>query len=117
MVWHLSNLERYVALCILKNFVTSPHTPSLSFSPLPSLPLTPLEPPEESNEFILFTNRVGIRRVSLDVPELVSVPLPVYNLSVAAGLAWDLDINSLFWADKLIYVANINVSGHRIPSL
>ncbi|KAL5505916.1 hypothetical protein EMCRGX_G007461 [Ephydatia muelleri] len=68
---------------------------------------------QESNEFILFTNRVGIRRVSLDVPELVSVPLPVYNLSVAAGLAWDLDINSLFWADKLIYVANINGSNQR----
>eukprot|EP00731_Ephydatia_muelleri_P033713 Em0036g17a len=55
---------------------------------------------QDISTFILFTHRVGIRRLSLDTPELISVPLPVYNLSVAGGLAWDLPINSLFWADR-----------------
>eukprot|EP00731_Ephydatia_muelleri_P038885 Em0967g1a len=68
---------------------------------------------QDISTFILFTHRDGIRRLSLDTPELVSVPLPVYNLSVAGGLAWDLVTNSLFWADRFIYVANINGSNQR----
>ena len=67
--------------------------------------------PSDISTFVLFTHRIGIRRLSLDTPELISVPLPVYNLSVAGGLAWDLPSNSLFWADKSIYVANLNVRG------
>eukprot|EP00731_Ephydatia_muelleri_P035209 Em0105g7a len=69
---------------------------------------------QDINTFVLFTHRIGIRRLSLDTSELISVPLPVYNLSVAGGLAWDLPSNSLFWADRSkIYVANLNGSNQR----
>ena len=68
----------------------------------------------DMNTFIVYTCRHGIGCISLDIPELVSVPLSVYNLSAAAGLDWDLPTNSLFWADTLIYVANLNVSYNTV---
>ena len=63
--------------------------------------------------FILFARRDEIFRISLDVPELIDVRLPLANLTGASGLDWDSRSDKFFWTDVLqdtINSANSNVS-------
>ena len=63
--------------------------------------------------FLLFARRTEIFRVSLDVPELIDVPLPLANLSGATGLDWDDETDRIFWTDlspDTINSANSDVS-------
>ena len=63
--------------------------------------------------FILFARRDEIFRISLDVPELIDVRLPLVNLTGASGLDWDSGSDKFFWTDVLqdtINSANSNVS-------
>ena len=63
--------------------------------------------------FILFARRDEIFRISLDVPELIDVRLPLVNLTGASGLDWDEQTDKIFWTDVLqdtINSANSNVS-------
>ena len=63
--------------------------------------------------FILFARRDEIFRISLDVPELIDVRLPLTNLTGAGGLDWDDGTDKIYWTDLLqdtISSANSNVS-------
>lgn len=63
--------------------------------------------------FLLFTRRDNMYRISLDVPELIDVRLPLVNLSGATGLSWDDKTGRIFWSDTLqdtINSANYDVS-------
>ena len=63
--------------------------------------------------FILFARRDEIFRISLDIPELIDVRLPLVNLTGASGLDWDDKSDKIFWTDVLqdtISSANSNVS-------
>ena len=63
--------------------------------------------------FILFARRDEIFRISLDIPELIDVRLPLVNLTGASGLDWDDKTDKIFWTDVLqdtINSANSNVS-------
>ena len=63
--------------------------------------------------FILFARRDEIFRMSLDIPELIDVRLPLGNLTGASGLDWDDQTDRIFWTDVLqdtINSANSNVS-------
>ena len=63
--------------------------------------------------FILFARLTDIRRVSLDVPQLIDVTLPLHNLSRALAVDWDSETNQIYWSDvayDTISVAKIDVS-------
>ena len=67
----------------------------------------------ELENFILFARRDEIFRISLDVPELIDVRLPLTNLTGAGGLDWDDGTDKIYWTDLLqdtISSANSNVS-------
>ena len=73
-----------------------------------------------SENFILFARRDEIFRISLDVPELIDIRLPLDNLTGASGLDWDDRSDKIFWTDVLqdtINSANSNVSCNCIKSL
>ena len=63
--------------------------------------------------FVLFARRDEIFRISLDVPELIDVRLPLDNLTGASDLDWDDRSDKIFWTDVLqdtINSANSNAS-------
>ena len=67
----------------------------------------------ELENFILVARRDEIFRISLDVPELIDVYLPLTNLSGASGLDWDDGTDKIYWTDlrqDTINSANSNVS-------
>ena len=63
--------------------------------------------------FVLFAHLTDIRRISLDVPQLIDVILPLSNLSRASAIDWDSETNQIYWSDvayDTISVAKIDVS-------
>lgn len=61
----------------------------------------------------MFARRYDIQRVSLDVDDLVSVVLPLENLTGATALDFDSSTDLIYWTDiihKTIYVATTLVS-------
>ena len=59
--------------------------------------------------FILFARLTDIRRISLDVPQLIDVTLPFHNLSRALAVDWDSETNQIYWSD--VYHDTISVAG------
>ena len=55
--------------------------------------------PTALDTFILFAHRTDIRRISLDVEEVVDLILPLANLTGATALDWDSETDRIYWTD------------------
>ena len=65
------------------------------------------------NTFLIFARRMELRLISLDVPEINDVAIPLSNLSGAVAVDTYADTESVFWTDKFedtISTAQLDVS-------
>ncbi len=49
--------------------------------------------------FLLFSRRNDIRRISFDTPERADVVIPVKGLKFAVALDWDSNMDYIYWSD------------------
>ncbi len=62
--------------------------------------------------FLLFARQMELQIVSLDVPEINNVPVPVMNLTGAVAVETLAETDSIYWSDKFkhsISTAHIDV--------
>eukprot|EP00106_Octopus_bimaculoides_P021308 XP_014788750.1 PREDICTED: low-density lipoprotein receptor-related protein 4-like [Octopus bimaculoides] len=51
------------------------------------------------DNFLLFSTKSDIRRISFDTAEMVDMVIPVGNLQNVVAVEWDSNANSVFWTD------------------
>ncbi|GFO35071.1 low-density lipoprotein receptor-related protein 4 [Plakobranchus ocellatus] len=51
------------------------------------------------DKFILFSTQNNLRRISLDVPEVIDVIVPLSGVESAVGVDFDSTTDSIFWSD------------------
>ena len=51
------------------------------------------------DKFILFSTQSNIRRVSLDVLEVIDVVIPLSGIESAVGVEFDSATDTIFWSD------------------